>query len=311
MSRASTAERKTEQRTKANTVVNAKHTNRGSSAPQQNVQNDPQRQNVLVERQKAKNKKFESDVLSFGEQDEVARKARELWAADRVAGRLAKAVAMLNDGKKPNDPLLLLEALAKFKDVEHDTEVKVANKREKKAAEETLRRNAMEAQRVAEEEKRARYVHEKQSAESARKAMKSERETKFMQATEEKLNRKRTEEADRRTRQVRELVDKEWEKEQQHMSLARERERERRKSARVVQERDHESLVLFESEQRRRFVKALETEQVRKEARDPQVIKALPGHPALLGGHTKNIAPYAMQLRPMRYQLRRWQFLDD
>jgi hypothetical protein len=73
-----------------------------------------------------------------------------------------------------------------------------------------------------------------------------------------------------------------------------------------VQEREHRELVQAEEQRRGRCLAALEREQVQREESDPQVIKALPGHPGLLGGHSKNIAPYAQQQRPLRRLVGPW-----
>ena len=286
------------QQTQANTVINA------------NILAAPPVQH-LVERQKAKASVFQGDAPSLDAQDVVARKARQLWAADRVAGRLAKAVSLVRDGKQPKDPELLLAALEKFNDAVWDADEKVAITRSRKAAQEQLRRDAIEKQRVAEEEKEMQFAAHKQNAEAARAKLRREREEKRMQLSDTRIEQKRTVEINRRTSQVKELVDKEWNKEQQYVSLIRTREQERRQSVRAVQQHDHDELVGIESHRRARCVSALEAQQNLKEARDPQVIKALPGHPALLGGHTKNIAPYAQQHRPMRFQLRRWSNPDD
>jgi len=243
-------------------------------------------------------------------ENDVAQRARALWAADRVAGRLARAVSMVRDGKQPTDPEMLLAALDKYKHIVTDVDVKVAEKRELKAAQQQSRAGRIEAQRVAEQEKAARCRASRQAAEAARARARSERENQRTRQADDRLETKRQAEIERRTRQVQELVDAEWDKEQQHVKQASARELQRRQDARAVQEREHRELVQSEGQRRGRCVAALEREQAQREESDPQVIKALPGHPGLLGGHSKNIAPYAQQQRPLRFQLRRWQHPD-
>lgn len=294
----SDTERRRGHQTQANTAINA---NLLAAQPLQH----------RVERQTAKHQVFPGDAPSLEAQDVVARKARQLWAADRVAGRLAKAVSLVRDGKQPNDPELLLAALKKFNDVGWDADEKVAMTRSRKAAQEQLRREAMEKQRDTEEEKELQVAAHKQAGEAAREKLRREREEKRIQLSDTRIKQKRTVEINRRTTLVTELVDKEWNKEQQYVSLIRNREQERRQSARVVQQRDYDEIVAIESQRRERCVSSLEAQQDLKEARDLQVIKALPGHPALLGGHRKDIAPYAQQHRPMRFHLRRWTNPDD
>jgi IgA-specific serine endopeptidase len=286
-------------RTRANTEANAA---RQASAPQLQPRGDAQRRKHQGGGQ--------ADAPSLAEQDEIAQRARALWAADRVAGRLARAVALVRDGKPPNDPELLLAALDKYKHIVTDVDAKVAEKRSLRTAQQQSRTGKIEAQRVAEEEKVQRCQASRMAAEAARTRAKSEREGRRTSRADGILEAKRQAEIDRRARQMRELVDAEWDKEQQHVKLANAREMQRRQDARAVQEREHRELVQAEEQRRGRCLAALEREQVQREESDPQVIKALPGHPGLLGGHSKNIAPYAQQQRPLRFQLRRWQHPD-
>ena len=285
-------------RTRANTEANAA---RQASAPQPQPRGDAQRR---------KHQGGPADAPSLAEQEEIAQRARALWAADRVAGRLARAVALVRDGKPPNDPELLLAALDKYKHIVTDLDAKVAEKRSLRAAQQQSRTGKIETQRIAEEEKVQRCQASRMAAEAERTRAKSEREGRRTSRADGILEAKRQAEIDRRARQMRELVDAEWDKEQQHIKLANAREMQRRQDARAVQEREHRELVQAEEQRRGRCLAALEREQVQREESDPQVIKALPGHPGLLGGHSKNIAPYAQQQRPLRFQLRRWQHPD-
>ena len=272
--------------------------------------NDLHHARTQGEEQRRKHQRFASDAPSLAAQDEVAQKARMLWAADRVAGRLARAVALVRDGKQPKDPEMVLAALEKLSHVVTDVDEKVAIKRSMKAAQHKSRTDAVEAKRNAEDERAARIFTARKAAEAARSVVRNDRETRRIEQVENRIENKRSTEIVRRTRQVQELVEKEWEREQQHVHLIRTNEVQRRQSARAVQQREREEEVQKEEQRRRRCVSALEREQAKKEASDPQVIKALPGHPALLGGHTRNIAPYAQQHRPLRYQLGRWQHPD-
>ena len=239
--------------------------------------------------------------------DDVAVKARQLWAADRVAGRLARAVNLVRDGKAVKDPELLLAAIEKYKDVIYDTNEKMAERCSRLAAKEARRRNAMEAERTAQEDREASWRASKQEAEAARATSRTERESKRAQRAAEIIDAKRTRELTRRNREVEELVEREWTREQQHLHTCQSREAQRRENARAVQEREHWELVRSDEARRLRRVDQLETEQTAREAADPQVIKALPGSVALLGGHKKNIAPYAQQHRQHLYHLSRWQ----
>lgn len=228
-----------------------------------------------------------------------------------MQARLAKAVSMVRDGKQTQDAALLLAALAKYEGGVYDVEERVAEKRSQKNAQEMHRRDGIDKQRKAEEEKERTYALAKQSAQNARTNIRSELEFKQIQRAEEVIATKRAEETNRRARLVQELVDKEWDKEQQHVNLISTREVARRQSARAVQEREHAELVHIDEQRRRRCVTALEKQQGRREDSDAQVIKALPGHPALRQGHAKDIAPYVQQQRPLRFQLRRWQHPDN
>ena len=214
---------------------------------------------------------------------------------------------MVRDGKQPQDPALLLAALAKYKGVIYDVEGKVAEKRSQKNAEEQRRRDAIENQRIAEEEKEKMHALAKQSAENSRVNVRIQRESKRIQRADDIMATRRAAETQRRTRLVHELVEMEEIREQQHVHLIRNREVDRRQSMNVRQEREAAELVHLDEHRRRRCVAALETQQARKEASDPQAIKALPGHPALRKGHAKDIAPYVQQQRPLQFQLRRWQ----
>lgn len=224
-----------------------------------------------------------------------------------MAGRLARAVNLVRDGKAVKDPELLLAAIDKYKDVIYDTNEKMAAKCSRLAAQEASRRNAVEVERTAQEARQASWRASKQEAEAARVASRKELESKRAQRAAEIIDSKRTKELTRRNREAEELVEREWTREQQHLSTCQSREVQRREAARAVQEREHWELVRSDEARRRRRVDQLETEQTVKEAADAQVIKALPGSAALLGGHKKNIAPYAQQHRRHLYHLSRWQ----
>ena len=261
----------------------------------------------LGDRQRQKHQVLPTDMALRAAQDDVAQKARMLWAADRVACRLAKAVSLVRDGRQPKDPEMVLAALEKFKYAVHDADEKVVLTRSRKAEEAKRRREAVEAKRDAEDAKMEAIAAHRKAAEESRTCLRRERENARIQRAESIVEAKRDAELQRRTRMVKELVEKDWEKEQQHVHTARLREVHRRQSARALQEREAAEVEQFDVQRRQRTIVRLEKEAGLREAADPQVIKALPGHPAKLGGHSKNIAPYAMQLRDHGYQLSRWQ----
>lgn len=278
----------------------------GFLAPQANTVANSNRRVVVTcsDRQRQKHRNDPAEAT----QEEIAAKARQLWAADRVAARLARAVSLVRDGKVVSDPELLLAAVEKFQGVVYDADEKMAERSSRLAAQESGRRQAIEAQRKAQEDKEANRRLQKQAAEAARQAVRSEREKLRSEKATELIETKRTRELARRNRNEQELVEKEWIKEQEHVLASAARELQRREGARALQELEHKELVRGDEARRRRRVEMLESEQILKEAADPQVIKALPGSAALLGGHKKNIAPYVSQQRQHIYQLSRWQY---
>lgn len=265
-----------------------------------------QRAQPLGDRQRQKHQLLPTDTAPGVAQD-VAQKARMLWAADRVACRLARAVSLVRDGKQPKDAEMVLAALETFKHAVHDADERVALARSRKAEEVKRRRDAVEAQRVAADAKIEGFAAHRKAARESRTSLQREREKARIQRAESILEAKRDAEVQRRTRMVEELVDKEWEKEQQHVHSARQREVQRRQSAHSLQDREAAELEELDAQRRTRTIVRLEKEQGLREAADPQVIKAMSGHPAKLGGHTKSIAPYATQLRDHGYRLSRWQ----
>ena len=278
----------------------------GFLTPQANTAANANRR-VVVTRSDRQRQKCRNDPAE-ATQEEIAAKARQLWAADRVAARLARAVNLVRDGKVVSDPELLLAAVEKFQGVVYDADEKMAERCSRLAAQESGRRQATEAQRKAQQDKEANRRLLKQAAEAARQALRSEREMQRSEKATEMIETKRTRELARRNRDEQELVEKEWTKEQEHVHASSSRELQRREGARALQEREHKELVRRDDARRRKRVEMLETEQMLKEAADPQVLKALPGSAALLGGHRKNIAPYAQQQRQHIYQLSRWQY---
>jgi len=239
-------------------------------------------------------------------QDEVAEKARALWAADRVACRLAKAVSLVRDGKQPKDGEMVLAALEKFKAMETDLEQKVAATRSRRADAAAQRADAILQQREAGEAKEASVAQKKKAAAAARQAIRSERERRQLQRSECIAEKRRAAELNRRKEQQEVYVEREWKTQQSHVHARVMREVERRKHFRQVQEREAEELEHADGRMRALRVAQLEKEQENREATDAQVIKALPGHHAKLMGHAKNIAPYALQLREHGYRLSRW-----
>lgn len=181
------------------------------------------------------------------------------------------------------------------------------------------RRNAAEGERrkVQSERREKEYHARDERAKRGAELELAQREAMLARRAEEEkkdddvLKRRRETEERRREQDVEELICKEDERIKLVDESSRAREVKRRETAAVRQEKDYLEVVTKESA--KRAVRKAWEEEVRRAAErsDPQVVRADPGNPSVMKGHSKMIAPYAMQQRPMLARLGRWKHPAD
>ena len=135
--------------------------------------------------------------------------------------------------------------------------------------------------------------------------------SRVLKKEEEACERKRAAEEERRRRAKVELVDKEEERVAEVDESARAREVRRREAAAARQEREYQEEVESDRAKREAKVSMLGKMRFEQERQDEQVIKATCDNPHRMPGHPGQIAPYAMQQRPMVAKLNRWKHWDN
>eukprot|EP00960_Hanusia_phi_P047606 758480-Hanusia_phi.AAC.1 len=240
----------------------------------------------------------------------LTKKAVELWALDRKQCKLATAMGQLKDGKIPSNPAFLLEALVKHESELHLQEEK-ANERERRRRESDLRRRkTLDERRNAVADKQDMILEHKAARANERiETLEMRRRLKENDA-HHLLDMKRMQQQYRRERERFELVEQDWNKQDLRNKNLQEREATRRVQAHQRQVADFQLEENVQSSRRGSNVRRLQNEQKLKERRDPQVMRADPGSPAVMMGHSKSAIPYANQQRPWSFQLSRWKHVD-
>jgi hypothetical protein len=237
--------------------------------------------------------------------------ARELWNFDTKHARLARDLQRYLQGAAVEDPVSLAEYLKSKMGLMDFEEAKKKEKDKARNEAEILRRKKQDADRDKEQAATELRTKNGVEQEMGRRIALEKRRQEAAVKEDVALKRKQEVENLRVERLRRDLVEQEDERIKLVDETSRAREVQRRIDAAALQERQHQELCERDEVKRERR-KAWEQEhQHDKERRDPQVVRASPGHPALMQGHPKMIAPYAMQQRPMLARLNRWKHPDD
>jgi len=236
--------------------------------------------------------------------------ARELWNFDAVHARLAKDLDRYLRGIEVEDPVSLAQYLeSKMSAMEMD-EARKKWRSEAKSKAEAARRAGTEAKRDAMAEKQDQRIKGATARAAAQQRDLEKKRDAQLKREEELCERRRGVEEKRREEAHRVLVVAEEERVREVDESARAREVRRREALHARQEREHQEDVAKDELKRREKTEREAKDRMRQEIMDPQVIRGDKENPHRMKGYSRQIAPYAMQQRPMGSRLNRWRHND-